>query len=197
MTGKLEKSRNIILTWKNRKQLDYKVYLPLVLLILVGSIPGAILLKNVNVQSLKIVFGVFVILVAIEMLLREYRPTKMKDSKILLGIIGILSGLMCGLFGIGALLAAYVTRVTSTTDEFKANMSAVFIVENTVRIIFYCIIGVITLSSLKQSFMLMPFMLVGLFAGIKCAEHFDEKIVKKLVIVLLIISGAVLVIKNL
>ena len=197
MTGKLEKSRNIILTWKNRKQLDYKVYLPLELLILVGSIPGAILLKNVNVQSLKIVFGVFVILVAIEMLLREYRPTKMKDSKILLGIIGILSGLMCGLFGIGALLAAYVTRVTSTTDEFKANMSAVFIVENTVRIIFYCIIGVITLSSLKQSFMLMPFMLVGLFSGIKCAEYFDKKMVKKLVIVLLIISGAVLVIKNL
>lgn len=145
MTGKLEKSRNIILTWKNRKQLDYKVYLPLVLLILIGSIPGAILLKNVNVQSLKVVFVVFVILVAIEMLLREYRPTKMKDSKILLGIIGILSGLMCGLFGIGALLAAYVTRVTSTTDEFKANMSAVFIVENTVRIIFYCIIGVIKL----------------------------------------------------
>ena len=31
----------------------------------------------------------------------------------------------CGLFGVGALLAAYVGRVTGISDEFKANISAV------------------------------------------------------------------------
>lgn len=38
---------NLILTWKNRKSLDPKVYLPLAALVLAGSIPGALLLKNV------------------------------------------------------------------------------------------------------------------------------------------------------
>ena len=40
---------NLILTWKNRRSLDPKVYLPLAILVLAGSIPGALILKNVDV----------------------------------------------------------------------------------------------------------------------------------------------------
>ena len=187
---------NLIMTWKNRKQLKVGVYLPLALLVLAGSIPGAILLKNINVQYLKIFFGIVVILIGIEMFLREYQKTRLRESKLLLGAIGILSGLLCGLFGIGALLAAYVGRVTDTSDEFKANINAVFIVENTVRLIIYTTLGVITFESVKQAVLLTPFMLAGLFAGMKSSAILDEKQVKKLVIILLIISGAVLAAKN-
>ena len=90
----------------------------------------------------------------------------MKDNKYLMAIVGILAGLICGLFGVGILLAAYVSRVTDTTDEFKANMSLVFIVENIFRIISYSLVGIITLESLKMTACLFPFMLVGLFSGI-------------------------------
>ena len=125
---------------------------------------------------------------------------KMKDNKYLMAIVGILAGLMCGLFGVGILLAAYVSRVTDTTDEFKANMSLVFIVENIFRIISYkglkIFFGIITLESLKMTACLFPFMLVGLFSGIYSSRILDDKLVKKIVILLLIISGIVLVIKN-
>ena len=188
---------NLILTWRNRKALDWKVYVPLSVLVLGGSIPGALFLKNADVRYLKVFFGVVVILIAIEMLLREYQNKKSKESKTLLLVIGVLSGVLCGLFGIGALLAAYVGRVTSTTDEFKANISAVFIVENTVRIIIYSVIGVFQLGSFKQALMLAPFMIIGLFIGVKSSQVLDERIVKKLVIILLAISGMVLVGMNL
>ncbi len=187
---------NMILTWENRKQLKASVYLPLVVLVLGGSIPGAFLLKNINTQVLKIVFGAVVVFIGIEMFFREYRSSKMKESKLLLGVIGLLSGLLCGLFGIGALLAAYVGRVTNTADEFKANISSVFIAENTFRIIMYSLIGVITPDALKHALLLFPVMLAGLFAGMKSARVLDEKLVRKLVIFLLVISGAVLIINN-
>lgn len=187
---------NLILTWKNRKKLNPSVFIPLAALVLCGSIPGAILLKNLNVQYLKIVCGIVIVLIGIEMMFREFKSSKVKESKILLGIIGLLSGILCGLFGIGALLAAYVGRVTKTTDEFKANISAVFIVENTFRIILYSVIGVITLESIKNAALLMPVMLIGLFLGIKSGQILDDKLVKKIVIVLLIISGIVLVANN-
>lgn len=187
---------NLILTWKNRKKLNPSVFIPLAALVLCGSIPGAILLKNLNVQYLKIVCGIVIVLIGIEMMFREFKSSKVKESKILLGIIGLLSGILCGLFGIGALLAAYVGRVTKTTDEFKANISAVFIVENTFRIILYSVIGVITLESIKNAVLLMPVMLIGLFLGIKSGQILDDKLVKKIVIVLLIISGIVLVANN-
>ena len=103
---------NIILAWQNRKKLDYKVWVPIVILILMGSIPGALLLKEVNAKGLKIFFGI------------------------------------------------------------------------------------ITLESLKMTACLFPFMLVGLFSGIYSSRLLDDKIVKNIVILLLIISGIVLVIKN-
>jgi uncharacterized membrane protein YfcA len=95
------------------------------------------------------------------------------------------------------LLAAYVGRVTNSTDEFKANISAVFIVENTVRIFTYYLLGVFTLNSLKQTIILIPFMLIGLFAGMESSRVLDERVVKKIVIVLLVISGLFLVGMNL
>lgn len=188
---------NMILTFRNRKLLKAKIFLLLSALVVLGSIPGALLLKNADVRYLKIVSGAVVLLIGIEMLLRECNIGKLKESKPLLYAIGVLSGVLCGLFGIGALLAAYVGRVTETGDEFKANISAVFIVDNTFRIVLYSLLGVITRDSVKQAALLLPVMLVGLFAGIKSAKYLDEKTVRKLVIVLLIVSGAVLVIKNL
>lgn len=188
---------NLILTWRNRKKLKASVCVPLSLLVLGGSIPGAFLLKNIDTRYLKLVFGAVVVLIGLEMFLREYRPGKLKESKLLLALIGVLSGLLCGLFGIGALLAAYVGRVTDTTDEFKANISAVFIVENTFRIVLYSLIGIITAETLKRSAVLMPLMLAGLFAGMKSAQVLDERAVKKLVIILLVVSGIVLIINNL
>lgn len=185
---------NIILTWKNRKNLKPHIYIPLAILVLAGCIPGALLLKNVDVNYVKIIFGIVVILIGMEMLIRG--SGKQKNSKLILGIIGITSGVLCGLFGVGALLAAYVGRATDTSSEFKANMSAVFIVENTFRIILYSALGVITLTSLKQSLFLLPFTLAGLFAGMKSAQILDENVVKKLVIILLIISGVALIIKS-
>ena len=48
---------NVILTWENRKNLDPKVYIPLAVLVLAGSIPGAFLLKNVDARAIKLVFA--------------------------------------------------------------------------------------------------------------------------------------------
>jgi uncharacterized membrane protein YfcA len=187
---------NLILTWQNRKELNKFVFIPLAILVLVGSIPGALLLKSVDAGYIKIVFGIVVVLLGIEMYMREKGTKHMKESRMILGFIGILSGVLCGLFGVGALLAAYVGRVTKTSDEFKANISAVFIVENTFRIILYSVLGIITFDAIRQALILLPFVLIGLFTGIKSGKALNEKIVKRLVIVLLIISGFALIFMN-
>lgn len=187
---------NMIMTWKNRQALKRSVYIPLTIMVIGGSIPGIFLLKYVNARYIKLFFGVVVVLIGIEMLLREYGKMQTKESKVLMVIIGVASGVLCGLFGVGVVLAAYVNRITENTASFKANLSAVFIFENTFRILLYSVLGVITLSSLKMSLMMVPFMLLGLFAGMKSSTYLDEKVVKKIVILLLILSGIVLVINN-
>ena len=179
---------NLILTWENRKKLDSKVYLPLIALVIIGSIPGVFMLKNVNTSIIKLIFGVVVIVLGLEMLLREYSKDSGKSSRILLAIIGVASGVLCGLFGVGALLAAYVSRVTDDSQSFKANISAVFIVDNTLHIL--------TLDTLKRGLILIPFVLIGLIAGMKCSSIMNKNLAKKITALLLVISGISLVIKN-
>lgn len=187
---------NIILTWKNRARLRPGIWILLSLLVLAGSFVGTLLLKNVNPGYIKIIFGVVVILLGIEMLLRESGSVRFKESKVLLSVIGIISGVLCGLFGVGALLAAYVGRTTESSDEFKANICAIFILENTFRIILYIVLGIITLSAVKHAVILLPFMAAGLYTGIRCGKVLHEKTVKRLVIAFLILSGIIMIITN-
>ena len=167
------------------------------ILVLAGSIPGAFLLKNVDVKSIKLVFGVVVIALGMEMFTREFRKKRACASKLVLAIIGITAGMLCGIFGVGALLAAYVSRVTESDSSFKANISAVFIVDNTFRIILYKTLGLLTLGTVKSVLLLIPFALLGLFTGMKCCGHMNENNVRKITTVLLILSGISLILKNL
>ena len=51
-------------------------------------------------------------------------------------------------------------------------------------------------GTVRQAVVLVPVMLVGMFAGMKSGSFLNEKTVKRLVIVMLLLSGAALVITN-
>ena len=168
---------NLILAWKERKSNPWKIFL----------------LKNADSRGVKILFGLVIVGIGVELLLREYRPRQGKESRAALLAIGILSGILSGMYGIGAMLAAYVGRVTKDSHSFKANMCAVFIAENLFRLPMYTMTGILTLASLRQAALLFPVMLAGLFAGIGSGNLLDERVVRRVVIVMLIVSGMALV----
>ena len=185
---------NAILTWQNRKSLQPKIFLPLMALMLAGNIPGALMLSHIDGRIVKIIFGAAIIFIALDMLRGQGKPQK--ENKLLTALIGVAAGVLSGLFGVGALLAAYVSRITETGSAFKANISVVFLAENVFRFALYLALGLLNGASLLTAVKLMPFMLVGLFAGIAVSRKIDDRNIKKLVLVLLIVSGAVLILQN-
>ena len=188
---------NLVMIYKNRKGLNWKVYVPLAALVLAGSVPGAFLLKNINAGAIKLLFGAVVVLLGAEMLLRQFSKRKLKSSKVALAIVGIVAGALCGLFGIGALLAAYVGRVTDDQSAFKANINAVFFVENTFRVVLYSVLGLLTVETLRYAAILIPFSLIGLSLGILTSSRFNERTSKIVISVLLILSGVSLILAQL
>ncbi len=188
---------NVILAWKERKSIRWSICLPLALLVVMGTIPGVLFLKNAGSGSIKILFGVIIIAIGLEMLLRGQKTAGVKHTKAALAVIGVLSGILCGLYGVGALLGAYISRVTDDSRSFKANICIVFVIENLLRIVLYSVWGILTPDILRQALLLIPFMLIGLSAGMLSGKFLDEKTVRKLVVVMLIISGAALIITNL
>ena len=183
------------IAWKNRKDLHWNIILPVAAIMVAGCIPGILVLKNSSPVALKIVFGVIVIALGVEMLLRE-RAGKKKGSKLVLGLIGLLAGAMSGLFGVGALMSAYMSRTTETAGEFRGNICMVFLINDLTRLVLYIATGVLNMEILVTVLKLAPCMALGLAAGNFLADKINEKAVKKAITVLLILSGVSLVVTN-
>lgn len=184
---------NAFIAWQERRKMDWKLCLPLAALVVLGSIPGMLLLKNADTGAVKLLFGMVIVGIGIEMLLRERSTKKVKESRVLLALIGLLSGVLCGLYGIGALLGAYIGRVAKDSGAFRANICFVFFVENTMRIALYSAAGILTTGMLLQALYLAPFMALGMYLGVKSRALLNERSAKKLVIVMLIVSGLSLI----
>ena len=111
--------------------------------------------------------------------------------------VGLLSGILCGLFGVSALLVAYVSRTAENHSQFRANNCVVFMVENTFRLALYTATGIMTMDVVKNAVCLLPFMAAGLGIGIFFEKHIPERQAKRCVILLLILSGLSLIGTNL
>ncbi|MBQ3223169.1 MAG: sulfite exporter TauE/SafE family protein [Clostridia bacterium] len=183
------------IAWKNRKDLHWNIILPVAAIMVAGCIPGILVLKNSSPVALKIVFGIIVIALGVEMLLRE-RSGKKKGSKLVLALIGLLAGVMSGLFGVGALMTAYMSRTTETAGEFRGNICMVFLINDLTRLVLYIATGVLNAQILLTVLKLAPFMALGLAAGNMLADKINEKAVKTAITVLLILSGVSLVLTN-
>lgn len=188
---------NAILAWKERRAIDWQVCIPLCIMVLAGCLPGAFLLKNMDAGIIKVCFGAVIVLIALEMLLRGGKGSTGKQSKWLMTAVGVLSGMLCGLFGVGALLGAYLSHVTDDTHAFKGNLCMVFFVENTFRVILYIASGIITLEAFTQAIWLAPVMLLSLWLGLRASRVMNEKAAKKVVLVMLLVSGLALIISSL
>lgn len=187
---------NILLAVRERESVKLRIWLPLAILVLIGCLPGIFLLKFGDAVFLKILLGIVITGIGMEMLLREFRTKKKKTSQGLLLVIGVVSGFISGLFGIGALLATYMGRTTDTTDSFRGNLCMVLLTDNLFRFILYLATGIITPNVVRNAAILLPFMLMGLGAGMLLSKVMDEKIMKIVVIIMLIISGLSLIATN-
>lgn len=188
---------NIYIVWRERKNISMKVVIPLSIMLLAGIIPGTFLLKVGNDWILKSILGVIIVGIAIEMLTRKPNISgTTKTNPILLIFIGIMSGILAGLYGIGVLLIAYISRTTDNKSEFRANICCVFLVDNIFRFFLYLYTGILNKEAFSMTLFLLPAVIIGMMIGVKVDSNMKEETVKKSVVVLLIISGTVLFLKS-
>ena len=186
---------NYFIAIKERKNFRLRVVAPLTALVVAGCIPGALLLKGGDPDLVKTLFGVGITLVGLETLLAD--RLKWKPSKILLAVIGLTAGVMCGMYGIGALLTAYVSKTTKTPGEFRANVCFVFILVDIFRAVLYICTGIFTADIFLTALKLAPFMVIGLTAGTLLAGKLKARVVSDIIMVFMVLSGVSLIVTNL
>ena len=183
---------NALMVWKERRNIQPRKFIPVTLLLLAGTVPGALLLKTIDARAIKILCGLVFTGLGLQMLLLGAKQGKLKPNRAVLTAIAVASGIMGGLFGIGALMSTYMSRVTEDSHAFKGNLCAVFICDNLFRIGLYACWGMINAEVLRQALILLPCMLIGLLAGMYCARFLKEDAVKRVIQIMLVISGVAL-----
>ena len=181
---------NLAVTWVYRRHIDWKLAIAPLCMVLAGDALGVLLLKNVDVTAMKAVFGVVLILLSVEQLWRELRgkPSRTGHPALML-TLGISAGVLCGMFGVGALLAAYLSRVTTDDATYKGTMSIIFTIENFFRVLAYSATGLLTAVSLTRAAILLPFMGAGLFLGIRLSNRLNARTMRLIIGAMLLLSG--------
>jgi uncharacterized membrane protein YfcA len=188
---------NAYLVWKNRKSINFKTVAPLSVMLLAGVIPGVMLLKTGNDLILKLILGVVIVALGIEMLYRKPQQNGSgKGNKLLLVIVGLVSGVLAGMYGISAFLVAYISRTSSDRGQFRANLCSLFLVDNIFRLFWYSATGIMTMEIVKFTVFMAPAVVLGMYAGTRVDTGLKEETVRKATIYLLVISGVMLLLRS-
>lgn len=188
---------NLWLAWKDRKKLNFRVCAPMALCAILGALPGVFLLKWGNAAILKIAMGALIAFIGVETALRGHVHKTDGGNPAALIIVGLISGVLSGIFGIGALMVAYINRYSGSNSEFRGNICFVFAADNVFRFILYIITGVLTWQNFTQALWLLPCTILGLFVGTKLADRIGDTLARKVTSGLLIFSGLSVVATNL
>lgn len=189
---------NAYITWKNRKNFQWRKILPLLLANMCGVIPGTLLLRFSLPWVIKTVLGVVVVLLGAEMATRHLRPLLPgRDALWLRLAVACGSGVCAGLFGINMFLVAYLQRTSKDYGEFKGSMCFLFLGENLFRLGIYLVVGgLLTRAVLLFGLISVPAALLAMLAASRLGPRLNEEKLKHAAIVLFILGGVSIIVKS-
>lgn len=179
---------NVGLVLKNRKFFNPKIVIPISVFNLLGIIPGTLLLKFGSPQWLKLLAGLVIAALGAEMLTRK-ETSSGKVNPVIRSLAAFFSGMMAALFGMNSLFLAYMERVTTSRQEFRANACFVLFVENLFRLVMFGSQGMFTLQSLKVTAIVFPGAILGMAIGGWLDRKVSDGLSKKFLIYVFILGG--------
>lgn len=189
---------NGYITWKNRKNFQWRRILPLLLVNLCGVIPGALLLRFSLPWVIKTVLGAVVVFLGLEMATRNLRPRREDmDRPWLRLVVAFFSGVCAGLFGINMFIVAYLQRTARDYGEFKGSMCFLFLGENLFRLCTYAVNGLLTREVLLFGAASIPAAALAMVLAGRLGPRLDEENLQKGAVVLFILGGVSIMVKSL
>ncbi len=185
---------SIILISKEWKNIDKPVILKLIIATIFGVSLGIWVLQYGKPIVLKKMLGAFILLYVIYSIYIKNKTIKNTKLEFVFGFAG---GFFSGLFSTGGPL--YVIVVKNSVQDmnvFRATMFGVLGLITFTRIPILYIQGMLNFQHLYYSLLLLPLFLLALFLGKKMYLKLNETLLKKIVLVVLFLSGSMLLFKN-
>ena len=184
----------VIVVVTEYKHINKRELIKMVAVMLAGVLIGLWLTGRVQLQFLLIIYAVVVAGIGIKKLFfKQKKEAPPALQNISLGIAGLMQGLFVS--G-GSFLAVYSVAKLKDKQEFRATSNAVWAIINTVMITTYGISGALTKDVLTMSAIAVIPTLAAVWLGGALTKKVKQSTFLKVVYVILIFSGAVLLITN-
>ncbi|MBQ4370420.1 MAG: sulfite exporter TauE/SafE family protein [Oscillospiraceae bacterium] len=183
-----------IIAVKNRRDIDYKELFKMSGVMLVFMIAGLWLFKTIKMSYLQVVYGVIVILIGLKKL---FLPSEKPMPKWLAAAAVCAAGIMQGLFvSGGSFLVIYAVSAIPEKKKFRATLSGVWAIVNILLLVSYAIDGSFTRPVLTTAAWSLIPILGAVVIGSLLAGRLNQKTFLKVAYLLLVVSGAILLITN-
>lgn len=180
--------------WKVRHALQWRRILPFVIGGAVGVPLGAYLVTYLNPAHLRIGVGALLIVYSTYNLARPtFTPIKSNPATDV--GIGVLNGLLGGLTGLGGVISTiWVQLGGGPKDTQRAIFQPVLFITMTMTTLTFAAAGHLFNVDILKLFLLgLPALLLGLWVGVTLYGRLDDAAFRKVILILLLISGLSLV----
>ncbi len=186
----------VILTAQTRRFIDKRSALLILAGLFIGTAAGTHFLLSFGSDALKRIFGVLVIIFALKMLIWGNPETKRRISEVWAPLAGVVGGCTGAMFGLnGPPMVLYLTRQLRDKQVFRATLYGLFLVDACYRLALYSWGRLITWEVVKFALYLSPFLLAGLVVGSKLHARIHQDVFKKIVALVLLVTGTLLIIR--
>jgi uncharacterized membrane protein YfcA len=180
--------------WKLRHALDWRNVAPFIIGGAIGVPIGTMLLTSINPAYLRTGVGLLLVLYSIYGLARPtFKPVQFgvpADAG-----IGVLNGLVAGLTGLPGLIVTIWCQLRGWPKDVQRTVfQPVMLAAIVVNAISLSIAGAVTAETVKLYLFGLPFLLAGLWSGFKLYGKLDDAAFRKVMLLLLLVSGLVLIV---
>ncbi|MDO4754846.1 MAG: sulfite exporter TauE/SafE family protein [Parabacteroides sp.] len=152
-------------------------------------------MSSLSNDTLKRCFGVVLVLIALYFLLCEGKLNLLFKSKAAQAIIGIVSGVMGGMFAMpGPPVVLYSIGTIKDNREYLATLQAYSVVFNIFYLIYRMRVGFFSENTLLWWVVGLFGLVIGAWIGARCFERISTELLKKIVYSTMLISGIVAII---
>lgn len=179
---------NMYLSARNRRFIQWKRVLPLLLTGLIGIPVGTMVLLFIPSSGLKIIMGAVISMFAI--LLLRGLSRKFKRERLGLVPVGLVSGILNGSISMsGPPVILFLSNQGVRKDRFRANLVTYFFLLNILTLIIFLAAGILTEEVLITAVILLPPLPLGILAGEYLSKRVSEKLFRTIALLLVLGTG--------
>ena len=177
------------------KDADLKKIAPLLITAIIFTVIGSFLLKNLEENPIKLTVGILLLITSVTNFFGIRVNVKSPEKWYV--PVGIFSGALNGSTGMsGPPVLLFLSNLNVPKNVFRSTLTSYFLVLNVFAIIMFIIQGLFDASVLRLVVYYIAALVGGTYVGIQLGEKFDERVFKKIVLVIMMIMSINLIMRS-